>query len=79
MKINTLKTEYGVIVHYEEGHTVKEWCDIADRADEDGVTLWNFIVEDVMEGAIEANESILYWLINGRLYETMNELPSDKQ
>lgn len=79
MEINTLKTREGLTIHYEEGHTVKEWCDIADRADEDDVTLWNFTVEDVVEDAVEANEAILYWLINGRLYETMNELPSSKQ
>ena len=74
----SMKTKEGLTIHYEEGHTVKEWCEIADRADEDGVTLWNFSIEDMLEGAIEANEAIQYWLINGRLYETMNELSSDK-
>ena len=79
MTMKSLKTREGLTVHYEEGHTVKEWCEIADRADEDDVTLWNFTVDDMVEGAVEANEAILYWLINGRLYETMNMLPSSKQ
>ena len=66
------------LVYEGEEKCVKEWCEIAERADEDSVTLWNFTLEDVVGGAIEANEAIQYWLINGRLYETMNELSSDK-
>lgn len=42
-----------------------------------GVTdydLWDFPIEELLDGAVGINEAIWYWLINGRCYETTEEV-----
>ena len=36
--------------------------------------LWSFQLDEFIEGAFEVNEDIYYWLINGRVYETEEEV-----
>lgn len=31
--------------------------------------LWDFPIEELLDGTIDINEDICYWLINGRCYE----------
>ena len=56
----------GLTAHFECGHTEREWV-VKFGTDEN---LWDVSITDIIEGAIEPNEEITYWYINGRLYET---------
>lgn len=48
------------------GKTLKEWETRFGNND----SLWDVSIDDVESGAIEPNTDYVYWLINGRLYET---------
>ena len=49
----------------EFGHTVEEWKDKWYDYD-----LWDFPIEELLDGTIEPNQDIVYWCIDGRCYET---------
>lgn len=54
----------------EFGHTLEEYQEKFGQEYEQG-NLWDFAVEEVFDGTIEAeNLDNVYWLIDGRLYET---------
>lgn len=54
----------------EFGHTLEEYQEKFGQEYEQG-NLWDFAVEEVFNGTIEAeNLDNVYWLIDGRLYET---------
>lgn len=38
--------------------------------DYDNGDLWDFAIEDFENGAVEPQEDLVYWEIDGRLYET---------
>ena len=54
----------------ELGHTLKEWEEkFMINNDECN---WSFPINEFLDGTIEPDESITYWYINGRLFETNN-------
>ena len=55
----------GQTLHYEIGHSTNEWEETygADN-------LWEILLEEFMDGSVEVNEDIVYWYIDGRMYET---------
>lgn len=36
--------------------------------------LWDFPIEELLDGTVEINEDIWYWVIDGRCYETTEEV-----
>jgi hypothetical protein len=54
----------------ETGHSLDEYNALFKSEIEDG-SLWSFSKEDMETGAIEPNPDMLYWEIDGRLYETI--------
>ena len=52
----------GRVLHFECGHCEGE-VDF-------GPDYWDFSLDDIIEGAVEINEEMLYWYIGGRMYET---------
>ena len=52
-------------VSIELGHTLGEWKDLCNGED-----YWDFSADDLLGGAVEPNEDMTYWYIDGRLYET---------
>lgn len=56
----------GRTAHFECGHSENEWAKKFGMND----SLWDVSIADIIERAIEPNEDITYWYINGRLYET---------
>lgn len=61
----------GKTAHFELGHTEEEWL---NEFGNDSSPLWDVSIQDIIEGAIEPNDDIIYWYINGRLYETNKEI-----
>ena len=62
-----------VRIHIEVGHTIEEWerlCASSHNGQPLENDYWDLSIDDLLTGAVEANESMTYWLINGRLYET---------
>ena len=59
-------TVNGFSIHLVLNKTMSEW----KRNFESNDNLWNFPIEEILDGTVEPNENIWYWLINGRLYET---------
>lgn len=55
--------------HIELGHTIEEYNDLYGKEYENG-EFWDFSIEDVENGAIEANPNMIYWQIGNRVYET---------
>lgn len=53
-------------IKIELGHTLEEW----EKTYSDNENLWDVNLDDVLNGALEPNEDIVYWYIDGRLYET---------
>lgn len=51
----------------ETGHTL---CELKTGCHCDD-TCWDFPYEELFNGAIEPQDGMTYWLINGRLYETL--------
>ena len=35
---------------------------------------WDILLEELLDGTMEINEDIWYWLIDGRCYETTEEV-----
>ena len=59
----------GKKMHLVLGKTLKDY----EKYNSNEV-LWSFQLDEFIEGAIEVNEDIYYWLINGRVYETEEEV-----
>lgn len=57
-------------LHLIINSTMEELKEKADYDDE----CWDFPLEEILDGSVEVNEDIWYWLINGRVYETHNEV-----
>ena len=55
----------GTPMEVEVGHTIQEWKDNYDDGNN-----WDVSLEDIITGAIEPSPNVIYWLIDGRLYET---------
>ena len=55
----------GKTIHIVFGQTIGEWM---DKYEQDGC--WDFPFEELVDGTIEPNEDIWYWYIDGRFYET---------
>ena len=53
----------------EEGHTLEEYMSIFGKDYENG-NLWDFPIEELYDGSIEPQEHMIYWVIEGRAYET---------
>ena len=56
----------GAVMHIVLGKTVKEWEITYSESDD----LWSIPFEEILDGALEVNENIWYWYIDGRVYET---------
>ena len=65
MERNTIVIN-GKFMTIEFGHTEDEW----EKKGFDTDNCWDFSIEDFLSGAIEPNEDITYWLIDGRIFET---------
>lgn len=61
----------GKQLHVVLGKTHKEWWEKTHGVDE---PLWDFPIEELIDGSVEINECIYYWLIDGRCYETQDEV-----
>lgn len=57
-------------LHIVSNHTLEEWKNQCG----DDENLWDFNIDDFLQGAVEPNENIEYWWIDGRLYETNIEI-----
>lgn len=56
-------------MHLDTYHTIDEWS--KKYGDNDGdETFWDFDIRDIFEGSVEPDENIVYWYIDGRVYET---------
>ena len=53
----------------EEGHTLDEYMKRYHNMYNSG-ELWDFSLDDLLHGAVERSEESIYWLIDGRCYET---------
>ena len=56
-------------LHLVLGKTVEEWENTWDSEE-----TWSILLEELLDGAIEIDESIWYWYIDGRCYETYEEV-----
>lgn len=54
----------------EKGHSLQLW-----RALFDPVVCWDFPEEELFSGAIKIDPDMVYWAIDGRLYETSLQAP----
>lgn len=59
----------------ETSHTLKEWN---EHFKKDDAILWNFPKEELLDGTVEPQPFMIYWLIGNRLYETTLAEPLDK-
>lgn len=59
----------------EMGHTLKEWKELVNIDN----SLWDFPLDELLDGTIESNGDIVYWLIDGRLYETDIQNENDER
>ena len=55
----------GKNLHLVLGKTEEEWSESYG-----GDCIWDFPIEELLDGTIDINEDIWYWLIDGRCYET---------
>ena len=62
-----IKGGEGFHLFFEIEHTIKEW---EKAINNDFENYWNFPIEELLDGSIEPNKDMIYWLIEGRLYET---------
>ena len=53
----------------EKNHTLEEWNYNFQYQIKNG-ELWDFLKQDVEEGAVELDEDKIYWEIGDRIYET---------
>ena len=56
-------------VNVDKSHTIDEYLDRFGDEYNDGL-LWDFEESDFEDGSIEFRDDIVYWLIDGRYYET---------
>ena len=56
-------------LHLVLGKTVEEWENTWDSEE-----TWSILLEELLDGAIEIDEYIWYWYIDGRSYETYEEV-----
>lgn len=56
-------------LHLVLGKTVEEWEKIWDSEE-----TWSILLEELLDGTIEIDEYIWYWYIDGRCYETYEEV-----
>lgn len=57
----------GKRLHLVFGHLMKDWVSVYSlKSDE----LWDVKLEELLDGTLEINENIWYWLIGDRCYET---------
>lgn len=63
----TIKTIDGIEVSVAIGHTIEEWEETFNQCED----LWDFPIEEVVDGTIEPNTDMVYWQIDDRLYETL--------
>ena len=57
-------------LHLVLGKSINDWaCAYADIQD-----FWNVPLEELLDGTLEINEDIWYWYIDGRCYETSEEV-----
>ena len=54
-------------VTLETGHTLEEWNDKYG----DSENRWDFPIEELLDGTIEPDEDMVYWVIDNRVYETI--------
>ena len=57
-------------LHLVFGKTYAEYLHEVKEDDD----LWDFPIEELLDGTVEINEEIWYWCINGRCYETYEEV-----
>lgn len=61
-----------VEIKIEHGKTIDEYMEKFGELYNEG-ELWDFEEEDVLSGAVEPRKDIVYWEIDGRLYETTDK------
>jgi hypothetical protein len=47
-----------------------QWLERYGRIEE----CWDILLEDLLDGAVDIDENIWYWYIDGRCYETTEEV-----
>jgi hypothetical protein len=60
----------GKSLHLILGKSIYEWCELFGG----DIDLWNMPLEELLDGTLEVNESIWYYYIDGRCYETNKEV-----
>ena len=65
-----ISVEDCIALHFDVGHTKEEWKHEQAEAAKGQVDLWSFQVEELLDGTIKPDVDRIYWLIDGRLYET---------
>lgn len=65
-----INVEDCTMIHFEAGHTKEEWKQEQEEAAKEYVCLWSFPIDEMIDGTIEPDVDRIYWLIDGRLYET---------
>lgn len=69
--METVKTTMvigGKTITVETGHTKQEWA--VEFGDYGNGDCWDFPIEELIDGTVEPDEDIIYWCIDGRMYET---------
>ena len=56
----------GKSIHLWLGGTLQAWS----KQNDSDADLWDFQLEELLDGTVEIDETIWYWLIDGRCYET---------
>ena len=56
-------------LHLVLGKTYEEWEELYS-----GEVCWDILFEELIDGSLEINENIWYWYIDGRCYETFEEV-----
>ena len=64
-----ITTDTGYKIKLELGHTREEWEERYGVHNE----LWDFLFEELIDGSVEPDEYMWYWLIDGRCCETYSE------
>lgn len=54
------------LVIYE---SLSHWLRLYEAED-----LWDFLLEEILDGSVEFGEDIWYWYIDGRCYETSEQV-----
>lgn len=59
----------GKSLHLVLGKTRREWLEAYGKD-----VVWDILLEELLDGTMEINEDIWYWLIDGRCFETTEEV-----